>query len=68
MGHEGVRRWAAELDESWEVFDVIEPRFEAVGDRVLVLASVHARGSLSGAEIDAPLAQVWEIDEGRCDV
>ena len=65
VGHEGVRRWAAELEESWETFDVIGPRFEAVGDRVLVLARVHARGSLSGVEIDAPLAQVWEIDEGK---
>ncbi len=64
VGHEGVRCWLAELDESWEMFDVIEPRFEAVGDRVLLLARVHARGSASGAEIDAPLAQVWEFDDG----
>ena len=65
VGHEGVRCWLAELDESWETFDVIEPRFEAVGDRVLLLARVHARGSWSGAEIDAPLSQVWEFDEGK---
>ena len=64
-GHEGVRCWLAELAESWEIFDVIEARFEAVGDRVVVLARVHARGSASGAEIDAPLAQVWEFDDGK---
>ena len=64
-GHDGLRNWMAELDESWETFDVVEPRFEAVGDRVLVLARVHARGLSSGAEIDAPLSQVWEFDEGK---
>ena len=65
IGHEGLRRWAAELEESWETFDVIGARFEAVRDRVLVLARVHARGSSSGAEIDAALAQVWEIEDGK---
>jgi ketosteroid isomerase-like protein len=65
VGHEGIRRWLAEVAESWQTFDVIDPRFEAVGDRVLVLAQVHARGVSSGAGIDAPLAQVWEMDEGK---
>ena len=64
-GHEGFRRWAAELAESWETFDLKDPTFEAVGDRVLLLARVHARGSSSGVTIDAPLAQVWEIDDGK---
>lgn len=30
-----------------------------------MLARVHARGSSSGVEIDAPLAQVWEIEAGK---
>lgn len=25
VGHEGVRRWAEELEESWESFDVVGP-------------------------------------------
>ena len=65
VGHEGVRCWLAELDESWEIFDIMDASVEAVGDRVLVLARVHARGSSSGVEIDAPLAQVWEFDQGK---
>jgi ketosteroid isomerase-like protein len=65
VGHEGARRWVAELEESWETFALIDPSFEAVGDRVLVLARVHAKGYSSGVEIDAPLAQVWEIDDEK---
>ena len=65
VGHDGVRRWGAELEESWETFELVDATFEAVGDRVLGLATVHARGSSSGVEIDAPLAQVWEIEEGK---
>ncbi len=65
VGHEGVRSWAAQLEESWEKFDVVDCTFETVGDRVLVLGQVRVRGSTSGVEFDAPLAQVWEIDEGK---
>ena len=65
VGPEGVRRWIAELAESWETFEITDPTFEEVGDRVVMLARVHARGSSSGVEIDAPLSQVWEIEGGE---
>jgi ketosteroid isomerase-like protein len=65
VGHEGARRWLAEVAEAWETLDVIDPSFQSVGDRVLVLARVRARGPESGAEIETELAQLWEIEGGK---
>jgi ketosteroid isomerase-like protein len=61
IGHEGVRQWTADTKESWETFELRDPRYKAVGERVLVLLHAHVRGSTSGIEIDAPLAQIYEI-------
>lgn len=65
IGHEGVRRWLGEVAEAWETLEVIDPRIESVGDRVLVLGRVRARGHTSGAEIEADLSQLWEIEDGK---
>ena len=65
IGHDGVRRWLAEVAEAWETLDVIDPTFQSVDDRVLVLARVRARGPASGVEIETELAQLWEIESGK---
>jgi ketosteroid isomerase-like protein len=64
VGPAGLRRWVAELAESWPTFEVIDPKLETIGDRVLIVGRVHARGSASGVELDTPLAQLWELDDG----
>lgn len=64
-GASGIREWFRDVAQSWESF-----RFEAtdirdLGDRVLVLADVRARGRSSGVEIEDRWAWIVELREGR---
>jgi ketosteroid isomerase-like protein len=54
-GHDGLRRFAAEIAEKWEQvrFEVDEIR--GAGEQVVALGRVRARGRASGVELDVPL-------------
>lgn len=65
LGHAGLLEWLAEVAESWETFETRDFSARAVGDVVVALGYVHARGRSSGVEIDRELAQVWEIECGK---
>lgn len=65
VGPEGLRSWLADVDETWEFFEVGQPEVEAVGDRVLVLGRARVKGRASGAVVEAPLAQVWTLADGK---
>jgi ketosteroid isomerase-like protein len=52
-----------------ELFDEIrvEPlEFVEAGERTLVVLRQIARGRASGVIVDAPIAHVWLIQDGRC--
>src|SRR5688500_10816217 len=56
-GHDGVRRWIAEIDDQFEEWrSSIEEVREAAGDRLLALGTIHLRGRASGVEFDQPMA------------
>jgi ketosteroid isomerase-like protein len=57
-GIEGSRRFFEGLDETWESFDIDSEEFREVGDRVLVVGRVRAKGRGSGLELDQPIAMV----------
>lgn len=64
-GHEGVRRFIAELEEDWD-----EVRFEVEEIRDLGAQGVgsgrfKARGRASGVELDVPLGWVGEVRDGK---
>ena len=64
-GASGIRNWFRDVAQSWEFF-----RFEAtdvrdLGDRVLVLGDVRARGRASGVEVDDRWGWIIELSEGR---
>ena len=64
-GHEGVRTALANVEESFE-----ELHFEAedsrdAGDDVVVFIHMRGRGKGSGIEIEAQIAHVWTIREGK---
>jgi ketosteroid isomerase-like protein len=66
LGHEGVRRFFASNEESFEVFEIHEHEVRALGaDRVLSLGSVHVRGRGGGVETDIPYAGVTTFQDGR---
>jgi ketosteroid isomerase-like protein len=64
-GHEGFRRWLVDMAEDWSEFriDVVDIR-PLDDDRVLVHARLHARGSASGIELDAPGAWLCDLRDG----
>jgi ketosteroid isomerase-like protein len=56
-GHEGVRRWMAEIDDQFEEWHSSIDEFRDAGeDRLLVLGAIHLRGRASGVEFDQPMA------------
>lgn len=65
-GHEGLRQWFRDTDEmfsevSWQVDEVRD-----LGDeRILILGRLEARGRQSGAEVQSPIGQLYELRDGR---
>lgn len=54
-GHEGVRRWMAESDATWAELRLEAEQFCDLGDDVLMIGRLHARGRKSGVEIECPV-------------
>ena len=64
-GASGIREFFRDVAQSWESF-----RFEAtdlrdLGDRVLVLGDVRARGRVSGVEVNDRWGWIVELRRGR---
>jgi ketosteroid isomerase-like protein len=57
-GADGFRRFFADLDETWEQFEVEAQEFRVVGDALVAFCRVHAKGRGSGLELDQPMAMV----------
>ena len=66
-GHDGVRRWQQDLQESWEGEFRVEPEaFFDLGDHTLVFGVLHGRGGQSGAEVAMPATGLAEWRNGLC--
>jgi ketosteroid isomerase-like protein len=64
-GHDGVRAWAREVDETLEDLHLRADEYREVGGRVVAIGHVSARGGASGLELDVPIAWVLSIRDGR---
>jgi ketosteroid isomerase-like protein len=62
-GHDGIRRFVAEVHEVWETFTWEPVDVKEVGDAVLTLVHSVGRGRGSGLEIDRDSAMLWRIPE-----
>jgi ketosteroid isomerase-like protein len=65
QGREGIERFAAAVSEVWEEVQLIAEEFRDLGDRVLVLGQQVGRGRGSGAQVDAPLAAIFDFRGDR---
>ena len=65
QGREGVERYAADRSENWEELQSVAEEFRDLGDRVLVLGRQVGRGKGSGAQVDAPLAAIFDFRGSR---
>ena len=64
-GHEGFRAWYADSFASFEELSNEWEEFRDLGDRVLALGRVKARGRESGVELDSPMGWVCSVRRGK---
>jgi ketosteroid isomerase-like protein len=62
--HEGLRRFHADALEAFADLRVDPSEFRDAGDLVLVLGKLRAKGAASGAAFEAPMAWLFEVQDG----
>ena len=64
-GKEEVRRFFSSLQETWEVFLIEADEFREVGDQVISLGRLKAKGRGSELELDQPFYTVLWFHDGN---
>ena len=64
-GHDGVRQWMAESDAAFAELRSDVDELRDLGDDVLTIGRVYARGRESGVEIDSPMAWLTTFRHGK---
>jgi ketosteroid isomerase-like protein len=63
-GHDGLRRWMQELEDSWEEMRAEPEVYFDLGEHTLAFFVAHARGRKSGLEVAMPVAMVTRWRDG----
>ncbi|HWW90803.1 MAG TPA: nuclear transport factor 2 family protein [Solirubrobacteraceae bacterium] len=64
-GREGIEAYFEVVSGTWEEFQLLPDEFRDLGDRVLWLGRVEARGRSSGVRVDTPLGAIAEFRDGK---
>ena len=64
-GHEGVRQWVRDIDEALADIRLELPEIRDLGDRIVAIGWLRARGKASGAETESPFGCVVEWKNGK---
>ena len=64
-GHAGVRKWLADIQQSFERFDLWLDDIRDLGDDVLAIGGLDLRARGSGLDMKQPMGWVFEIRDGR---
>jgi ketosteroid isomerase-like protein len=64
-GRGAVQAWLESFYETWEEFRVAPDRIEPVGDRILILATIRAKGRMSQAEVEQRMGHVFTVRDGQ---
>ena len=64
-GYAGMERWVSDLDEQFALWSISPHEVREIGNRVIALTTVHARGRASGITMEFPSAGV--VDFGSDD-
>ena len=64
-GREGIAEQFTELRDTWEEFRVVVEEIRDLGDRVLSLGTLEARGRSSGVEVESPIGWLADFRDGR---
>jgi SnoaL-like domain len=66
-GHDGVRRWLADLEDAWGAELVAEPdAYFDLGERTMMFYVLRGRGRQSGVETTMHFFQVGRWRDGLC--
>jgi ketosteroid isomerase-like protein len=65
-GHDGVRQYMRDVNETFEALDATLDRVLDVGDLVLAVGRLHYRGKASGVETDAEFGWVAGGSSSPC--
>lgn len=63
-GHEGLRSYFRDLADAWEAFEVQIDEYRDVGNDVVAIGDLQAKGRASGAILESRLAWVISFREG----
>ena len=63
-GHAGVRELMAEVEDTLAELHVDLPEIRDLGERVLAVGRIRARGKTSGAVTEAPLGYLADFRDG----
>jgi ketosteroid isomerase-like protein len=64
-GYDGLRQWAAESEAAFDDLQTVPEEFRDLGDDVLVLGRVSARGRASGVAVESPAAFLCTLRDGK---
>ncbi len=64
-GHEGIRTFFADNQESFERFQPVVDEARDLGSSVLVIGSIHVRGRGSGVDTMVPMAGIATYRDGK---
>jgi ketosteroid isomerase-like protein len=63
-GYEGFQRWAENWSSAFSEFSIVPEEFIDVGDRVVFVFQMKAKGGGSGVEVTRQDAIVYELRDG----
>ena len=64
-GHEGVRELFRDVHEAFVEHRIEISEIRDLGERVLAVGQLRMRGTGSGAEVESPIAYVYEFKNGK---
>jgi ketosteroid isomerase-like protein len=64
-GHGGLRNLFGGLHEVWGKIEYDYEELIDAGEHVVAVVTRHARGKASGVDVEAPLAVLWTVREGK---
>ena len=65
-GLEGLVRWQADWESSWESWRWDPEEFIEAGDHVVAVLRVHAQGRGSGVDVERLDGAVWTLRDSKC--
>ena len=64
-GHAGMERFFVAMSSAWESFEMLEQRFHAAGEVVVVRTQVRATARATGRQLEFPILQTVHVVDGR---